>query len=93
MKLTPNHRRFHLQRLEDISGVSGAGERIAEGCLFSNGTVVLEWLSPCGSTNRYPNLLAMLQVHSHDGATKVIWDDPEALDQHQEQFEEASRAG
>lgn len=80
MKITPNHRRFHLQRTVDISGVSGTGERIAEGCLFSNGSVVLEWLSACASTNRYGNLQAMMQVHGHGGSTKIIWDDPDTLD-------------
>lgn len=80
MKLTANHRRFHLQRDTDVSGISGTGERVAEGCLFSNGSVVLEWLSPCASTNRYGNLQAMLQVHGHQGATRVVWDDPDMLE-------------
>jgi hypothetical protein len=80
MKLTPNHRRFHLERDVDISGVSGTGDRIAEGCVFTNGVVVLEWLSPCASTNRYASIDTMLQVHGHGGATRIVWDDPETLD-------------
>jgi hypothetical protein len=80
VKLIPNHRRFHLKRLVDVSGVSGTGERIAEGCQFTNGVVVLEWLSACASTNRYGNVQQMLEVHGHGGATRVVWDDPDALE-------------
>ena len=79
MRLTTNHRRFHLQRDVDVTGTSGTGERVAEGCAFSNGSCVLEWLSPCASTNRYGNVTAMLQVHGHGGATKLVWDDADAL--------------
>lgn len=80
MKITPNQRRFHLRRDEDVSGISGTGERIAEGCVFSNGSVVIEWLSTCASTNRYGNIQAMMQVHSHNGSTKIVWDDPDMLE-------------
>lgn len=76
MNLTPTFRRFHLQRLADISGVSGLG-RIAEGCIFSDGTAVVRWLSACASTNIYPNWDAVMQVHGHGGATRIVFDDPD----------------
>lgn len=76
MKIRPNQRRFHLQRDEDETGVSGPG-RVAEGCQFSNGVIVLEWLSTCASTNRYANEECMMQVHGHGGKTKLVWDDPD----------------
>jgi hypothetical protein len=79
VKITPNHRRFHLSRSQDVSGVSGTGERIAEGCLFSNGKVVLVWLSTCPSVNIYENIHGMLQVHGHGGTTVIEWDDPDNL--------------
>lgn len=79
MNITPNQRRFHLARSVDVSGVSGTGERLAEGCLFSNGRVVLVWLSTCSSTNIYDDITSMLQVHGHGGTTRIIWDDEDKL--------------
>lgn len=76
MNLTPTFRRFHLQREEDISGVSGIG-RIAEGCIFSDGTAVVRWLSACPSLNFYNNWDSVLQVHGHGGSTKIVFDDPD----------------
>lgn len=35
-------RRFHLQRDEDVTGVSGAG-RVAEGCLWADGSANVHW--------------------------------------------------
>lgn len=79
MNITPNHRRFHLTRTEDVSGVSGIGERIAEGCHFSNGKVALAWISPCPCVNVYDNIQGVLQVHGHGGTTQIVWDDPDSL--------------
>lgn len=79
MNITPNQRRFHLSREVDISGVSGTGERLAEGCQFSNGRVVLVWLSTCSSTNIYESIQNMMQVHGHGGSTKLTWDDEDNL--------------
>lgn len=76
MNITPTFRKFHLQRHEDTSGVSGLG-RIAEGIVFSDGTTVVRWLSACGSTNVYANSEGVKQVHGHGGNTELVWDDPD----------------
>lgn len=68
-------RRFHLLRVEDASGVSGTG-RVAEGVEFSNGFVVLSWLTQFSSLGTYPNLHVLEAIHGHEGRTRVVFDDP-----------------
>lgn len=68
-------RRFHFMRLEDASGVSGCGI-VAEGVVFSNGKVALEWLSAHASTAFYDCLADVEFIHGHSGKTKIIFDDP-----------------
>ncbi len=68
-------RRFHFERLEDASGVSGCG-KVAEGVIFSNGKVALEWLSSHASTNLYDSLEDVEFIHGHHGMTRIIFDDP-----------------
>jgi hypothetical protein len=74
MNLKPTYRKFYLQRNEDVSGISGKG-RIAEGIVFSDGEVVLHWLTVTKSTTVFDNLEALQAVHGHDGRTKIIFDD------------------
>jgi len=69
-------RRFHFLRLEDVSGTSGCG-RVAEGVIFSNGKVALEWLSKHSSTNLYDSIDDVEFIHGHEGKTKIVFDDPE----------------
>jgi len=76
MKIQPSARRFHLERVEDVTGVSGVG-RVAEGMVASDGRVALRWLSACGSWVLYDNVDALVQVHGHGGATRVVWQDEE----------------
>jgi len=71
-------RKFHLLRLEDTSGISGCG-KVAEGVIFSNGKVVLEWLSIHSSTNCYDNISDVEFIHGHEGKTKIVFEDPEEL--------------
>lgn len=66
---------FHFIRLEDASGISGCG-RVAEGVIFSNGKVAIEWLSNHASTNLYDSLEDVEFIHGHQGKTKIIFDDP-----------------
>ena len=69
-------RRFHFERLEDASGVSGCG-RVAEGCLFTDtGQAVVHWLGRHGSVNLYNCLDDVIHVHGHEGRTKIVFDDP-----------------
>lgn len=71
---TPQARRaFHLERVEDESGVSGTG-RVAEGFEFSDGTTVVRWLSHTPSTNIYPNMKQVEQIHGHGGKTRIVFD-------------------
>ena len=64
---------FHLQRDKDVSGISGTG-KVAEGIEFSDGTVVVHWLSHTSSTTVYENMKQVDTIHGHDGATRVIVD-------------------
>lgn len=69
-------RRFELVRTEDVSGVSGTGA-VAEGVVFSDGTVVLRWRGEFASTIVHRDLEALLAVHGHQGRTQVHWLDQE----------------
>lgn len=67
-------RRFHLVRRLDHSGVSGTGI-VAEGIQWTDGSVVIRWLSDVASTAVWDDLDTMLTVHGHGGDTKVVWVD------------------
>lgn len=67
-------RRFHLDRHDDPSGVSGVGI-VAEGVEFFDGTVVLRWRSEHPSTCVYPDIATVQLVHGHAGSTVVTWVD------------------
>jgi hypothetical protein len=69
-------RRFVLQRNEDVSGVSGTGI-VAEGVEFSDGTVVIRWLSDHRSTVIWPDLHHVEVIHGHDGRTVIEFLDEE----------------
>jgi hypothetical protein len=68
-------RRFVLVRSEDVSGTSGTGV-VAEGIEFSNGQVVIHWLTQLESVAIYANVKVLDQVHGHGGRTRVEWVDP-----------------
>jgi len=63
---------FELVRYADISGVSGTGV-VAEGCVFTDGSVALRWHGANPSTAVWPDLDSILAVHGHCGATVVRW--------------------
>lgn len=66
-------RTFHLQRDEDISGVSGTG-RVAEGCQFSDGQVCIRWIvGEHVSTVVWPDIAGVEAIHGHNGATRIVW--------------------
>jgi hypothetical protein len=67
-------RRFHFLRTEDASGVSGTGI-IAEGVVFSDGKVAVEWNGAHASTNLYSSLDDVVYIHGHQGRTQIIFDD------------------
>lgn len=64
---------FVLQRLEDVSGVSGTGI-VAEGIEFSDGRVAMRWIvGDHRSTVSYDAIEDVKAIHGHNGATEVIW--------------------
>ena len=69
-------RRFHLQRDTDITGVSGTG-RVADGVLWPDGSVSIRWRGDRPSTVFWDDLAHAEAVHGHQGATRIVWDDPE----------------
>lgn len=67
-------RLFHLQRLEDESGVSGTG-RVADGVVFEDGHAVIRWRTATSSTACYDSIEDVEAIHGHNGKTIVVWDD------------------
>ncbi len=65
-------RRFVFKRVTDVSGTSGTGI-VAEGVQFTDGTVAVRWRSFISSHVIYPNAQAAEAIHSHGGATKMVW--------------------
>ena len=63
---------FELVRHEDVTGLSGTGV-IAEGVAFTDGTVVLRWVTEHRSTAIWPSIAAVEAVHGHQGMTEVHW--------------------
>ena len=82
-----NIRTFHVIRDEDVSGVSGTGI-IAEGVLFSNSKVVVNWISMHKILEVVDSLAEWQAVHGHEGRTKIVWDDEVA---EEEEAEESKR--
>ena len=77
------HRRFHLERDVDHSGMSGTGV-VAEGVEFTDGTSVVRWLQTATArahdgvkptTVVFPDAAAVEALHGHGGATRLVWDD------------------
>lgn len=68
------HRRFVLQRDHDVSGVSGTGV-VAEGILFSNDVVALQWTSefPTSVVVHSRGMESVKAVHGHSGQTRIVW--------------------
>ncbi|MEV6412323.1 hypothetical protein [Kribbella sp. NPDC051718] len=65
-------RTFELVRYRDLSGVSGTGV-VAEGCVFTDGSVALRWRGTNPATAVWPDIESVLAVHGHQGATEVRW--------------------
>lgn len=70
-------RRFELHRAADTSGVSGLGV-VAEGVEFGDGRCEMRWLSPKPhGRGSHDSVQDILDIHGHDGATRLVWLDPE----------------
>lgn len=64
--------KFVLDRLKDVSGVSGTGI-IADGVEFDDGQCVLSWRGRYHTVEILPNIKAVRDIHGHDGSTIVRW--------------------
>lgn len=65
-------RLFRLVRHTDPTGVSGTGT-VAEGVEFSDGIVVMRWLSGTPTTTVYDSVDDLKRIHGHHGATTIEW--------------------
>ena len=61
---------FVLERFEDVSKISGLGI-IAEGIVWSDGTVAYRWLSDIATTVIADNIETVQELHGHDGKTEI----------------------
>jgi len=64
---------FHLQRDEDVTGISGTGI-VAYGVVLPTGRVILEWTGEIRSLTVHASMTDVEKIHCHNGATKVVWD-------------------
>jgi hypothetical protein len=65
-------RTFVIDRLADATGTSGTGF-VAEGVVFSDGTVALRWRTARTSTAIYASIDDLMEIHGHDGQTQIRW--------------------
>ena len=73
----PPIRRFHLNRVEDESGISGTGI-VAVGVIWPDGQATLKWVSKrtkATSLGIYADIDDLEEVHGHDGKTKIVYDE------------------
>lgn len=63
---------FVLRRDEDETGVSGVGV-VAQGVVFSDGTVAMRWMTEYRSTVIYDCIEDVERIHGHGGKTKVVF--------------------
>lgn len=69
-------RRFVLNRLIDVNGISGTGT-VVYGVQFPDGTVVYRWNTVTATTVVADSIDDVMSIHGHDGATVLEWIDPE----------------
>lgn len=72
-------RLFELHRDEDETGVSGTGV-IADGAVFTDGTVALRWRTKTASTTLFDNIDEVARVHGHGGKTRIVFLDETRTD-------------
>jgi hypothetical protein len=66
-------RRFIVQRDVDETGVSGTGA-VVEGARFEDGRVAYRWcVHPARSTGSFDSIEEMMEIHGHNGNTRVEW--------------------
>jgi hypothetical protein len=65
----------HLERDEDVSGVSGVGI-VAYGLICDDGTVLLHWDTVVRSDVVYRSVEDLLAIVGHGGRTRLVVDPP-----------------
>lgn len=68
---------FLLRRDEDETGISGTGD-VAEGVLFTDGTVAIRWRGERTSTVVWSSLADVEAIHGHGGKTRIVWEEEDA---------------
>lgn len=69
-------RRFHLQRVTDVTGASGTG-RVADGVLWPDGSASVRWRTERRSIVFWDKGVDDARaVHEHGGASRIVFDDP-----------------
>jgi hypothetical protein len=66
---------FYIDRMVDVSGVSGTG-CVAQGVVFSDGTTVVRWLGDMPTTTVHQSIESVEHIHLHGGASRIRWEDP-----------------
>ena len=68
---------FVLNRLEDVTGVSGEGI-VAWGVEFPDGVVAIRWKSewPTSVVFHDRGMAAVEAVHGHNGKTEIVFQEP-----------------
>lgn len=69
-----NHRRFYLERVVDVTGISGTG-RVADGVLWQDNSADIRWRGLHGSTVHWDKFESVLVINGHEGKTRVVWID------------------
>jgi hypothetical protein len=62
-----------------------------EGAIFTDGTVVVRWLTACTSHSIWNNLQDLLNIHGHpEYGTDIIWHDCDIPEEWQKRLDDAS---
>lgn len=67
-------RRFHIKRDIDVSGISGTGI-VADGIQWHDGMCTIHWRGKHPTDNTHLSLQSVMDIHCHEGASKIIFDD------------------
>jgi len=72
-------RPFYLMRHSDVNGLSGVGV-VGTGVVFANNTTVFQWSTYSSSLEIHTSLEVFTALHSHNGASEVIFGQPPCTD-------------
>lgn len=68
----PEPRIFVVDRRRDHTGISGIGV-IAEGVQFTDGTVVIRWITETATTGIFDSIEDLRKIHGHKGDSVIRW--------------------